>query len=473
MPDSRTNSSVAQRLDLHIERVPNRLHRWRRWVTLVCGLVPLAFVAVFTLRGDHTIYLSRPLATSHGPAQADCKNCHRTPWQPLVRLANIDNDVRSVHDQDCQRCHRQSKSDHNPFATAKGVPDCAVCHQEHRGSKRLTERADEFCVKCHASFEKHPEFALHRAWSPDRQQTESEQMMFRDLLDIAEFGESASDGRGARWIDKTALHFNHKDHLKPLNAVWDKHSDTSSSPTTVQLQCHDCHRPDAAGSYMLPIVFEEHCMKCHPLRFSGKLSDQALPHEKPDIVHGVLRDRLMAYANEHPDELLGVAGETPSRLPNKPSRPSPKDTWSWVEEELRRIESAVFQSDAVTGPAPKNNACQKCHLTSVNEAGFGFEIVSPKIPPRWLAHSRFDHDRHRDVACIECHHVERGATSRESTSLESTSVQDILMPKLEVCQNCHGATRTLPTERYGRKNCVECHQYHHVHESNTADAKSP
>jgi len=478
MPDSRTNSSVAQRLDLHIERVPNRLHRWRRWVTLACGLVPLALVAVFTLRGDHTIYLSRPVATSHEPAQADCKGCHRTPWQPLVRLVSIDNQVRSVQDKDCQHCHWQSKSDHNRFAMTKGVPDCAVCHQEHRGLKRLTERADEFCIKCHAPFEKHPEFALHRAWSPDRQQTEINEIMFRHLLDIAEFGESASDSRGARWLDKTALRFNHKDHLKPLNAVWNEHSDSSSSPTTVQLECNDCHQPDATGSYMRSIVFEDHCMSCHPLRFSSKLSDQPLPHEKPEIVHGVLRDRLMDYVRQHPEEAIGSHVETPSRLPNKPSQPAPKEVWSWVEEELRLIESAVFQTVAGTGTLPKNNACQRCHITSgdasTNEkgSGFGFQIVSPNIPTRWLAHSRFDHGRHRDVACIECHHVERDAQPLECTSLESTSVADILMPKLEVCQNCHGTTRGLPTKRYGRKNCLECHQYHHVPESNAADAQS-
>lgn len=466
MPDSRTNSSVAERLELQLERVPNHLHRCRRWVTFACGIVPLLFIAVFTFKGDHTIYLSRPVATGHEPAQADCKSCHRTPWQPLVRLARIDNDVRSVHDQDCQQCHRHSKHDHNPFAIAKGVPDCAVCHQEHRGFQRLTEHADDFCVKCHASFEQHPEFAVHRAWPPD-QQSPSDEMMFRELLEIAEFRGSTSGDQDARWIDKTALHFNHKDHLQPLNAVWDKQADTSASPTTVQLECSNCHQPDATGSYMRPIVFEQHCQQCHPLKFSGKLSDQPLPHETPNIVRGVLRDRLMAHVREHPEAMLDSSAETPSRLPNKPLQPTPKDQWTWVEEELRLIETAVFQTAPGAGTSPKNNACQKCHMTSAAESGSGFQIISPNIPTRWLAHSRFDHGRHRDLACVECHHVERGAKS-----LQSVSVQDILIPKLEVCQNCHGAARTLPTERYGRKNCVECHQYHHDHESINADAQS-
>ena len=467
MPDSRTNPSVAERLDLHIDRVPNRMHRCRRWVTLVCGILPLLFVAVFTLRNDHSIYLSRSVATSHEPAQADCKSCHQTPWQPLVRLASVDNSVRSVHDKDCQRCHHQSKNDHNPFAMAKGVPDCAVCHQEHHGFERLTEHSDDFCIKCHASFEKHPEFAVHRARSPEPQQTESDAMMFRELLRIAEFRELAT-GDEAKWIDKTALRFNHKDHLKPLNAVWDKQTDTSESPTTVQLQCGNCHEPDATGSYMRPIAFEQHCQQCHPLRFSGKLSDQPLPHETPDVVHGVLRDRLMAYANEHPEEVLSSSDGTRSRLPNKSSHPVPKDRWSWVEEELQRIETSVFQTVPGDATSPKNNACQKCHLTSSDDSAAGFQIIPPQIPTRWLTHSRFDHGSHRDVTCVECHHVASG-----DKSLESVSVQDILLPKLEVCQNCHGRARTLPTQRYGRQNCVECHQYHHVLESNTTDARTP
>lgn len=464
MPDSRTNPSVVERLDLHIDRVPNRLHRCRRWITIVCGLVPLIFVAVFTLQGDHTIYLSRPVATSHKPAQADCNSCHQTPWQPLARLTRLDNNVRSVHDSDCQRCHHQSKNDHNPFAMTKGVPDCAVCHQEHRGFQRLTEHSDDFCVKCHASFDKHPEFAVHRSWSPDQPQTESAEMMMRELLTIAEFRESTT---GSQWRDKSALRFNHKDHLKPLNAVWDKQADTDASPKTVQLQCSNCHQPDATGSYMRPIVFEEHCQQCHPLRFSGKLSDQPLPHENVDVVHGVLRDRLMIYADQHPDEVAGSSDSTRSRLPNKSSTATPKDKWRWVEDELRLIETSVFQSVAGETTTPKNNACQKCHLTTNDDSAAGFQIIPPRIPTRWFAHSSFDHAKHRDVACIDCHHVASGAKA-----LESVSVEDILMPKLEVCQNCHGATRTLPTQRFGRQNCVECHQYHHVHESNSADARS-
>ncbi|MEX0818606.1 MAG: cytochrome c3 family protein [Pirellulaceae bacterium] len=468
MPDSRTNPSVAERLDLHLERVPNRLHRCRRWLTFVGGVVPLLFVAVFTFKGNHTIFLSRPVATSHEPAQADCKSCHRTPWQPLVRLARLDNGVRSVYDKDCQRCHHHSKSDHNPFALTKGVPDCVVCHQEHRGWQRLTERADDYCVKCHEPFEKHPEFAVHRAWSPDRPHTESEAWMLRELLNVAEFRESTNDDREARWVDKTALHFNHKDHLKPLHTVWDKQADTDSSRTTVQLQCSDCHQADASGAYMRPVVFEQHCQQCHPLRFSGKLSDQPLPHEKPEVVHGVLRDRLMAYAKEHPEEILGSPTEAGSRLPHKPFRLAAKDRWSWVEDELRLIETSVFQAVPGDASGPKNNACQKCHLTTGDDSSAGFQIVPPNIPERWLTHSRFDHRSHRRVACVACHHVAPGATS-----LESVSVEDILMPKLEVCQNCHGATRALPTERYGRKNCVECHRYHHDHESHPADAQLP
>lgn len=464
MPDSRTNPSVAERLDLHIDRVPNRLHRCRRWVTIACGLVPLAFIVAFTLQGNYTIYLSRPVATSHELAQADCKSCHQTPWQPLVRLASLDNNVRSVHDKDCQHCHHQSKNDHNPFAITKGVPDCVVCHQEHRGFRRLTEHSDDFCVKCHASFEKHPEFAVHRAWSPDQPQTESDEMMMRELRTIAEFRETTT---GSQWRDKSALRFNHKDHLKPLNAVWDKQTDNEASPKTVQLQCNSCHQPDATGSYVRPIVFEEHCQQCHPLRFSGKLSDQPLPHEEVDVVHGVLRDRLMTYADEHPVEVVGSSGPPLSRLPNKSSAPAPKDKWRWVEDELQLIETSVFQSVAGDATTPKNNACQKCHLTTNDDSVTGFHVVPPNIPMRWLSHSRFDHASHHNVSCIECHHVVSGAKS-----LESVSVEDILMPKLEVCQNCHGATRTLPTQRFGRQNCVECHQYHHVHESHSADARS-
>jgi len=140
MSDQRTNQAVAERLELQLERFPNPLHRRRRWFTLAGGLLPLILVGIFVARGDHTIFLSQPVAESHQHFQSDCQTCHRTPWQPLIRLTSPA--ARSVRDQDCHQYHDQRKHDHNAKAMSKGVPDCAECHQEHRGAIPLTDQAD-------------------------------------------------------------------------------------------------------------------------------------------------------------------------------------------------------------------------------------------------------------------------------------------------------------------------------------------
>jgi predicted CXXCH cytochrome family protein len=70
-------------------------------------------------------------------------------------------------------------------------------------------------------------------------------------------------------------------------------------------------------------------------------------------------------------------------------------------------------------------------------------VVPPRIPARWLPHSRFDHGAHRPVACTECH-----------AAATSTETRDVLLPRVETCRECH-----LP-EGGARSGCVECHRYH-------------
>ena len=66
---------------------------------------------------------------------------------------------------------------------------------------------------------------------------------------------------------------------------------------------------------MQPIAYEQDCKKCHPLSVqlvakkfaSGKLEDavtrfnkEPAPHREPEIVRGVLRERLLKFVQENP-----------------------------------------------------------------------------------------------------------------------------------------------------------------------------
>jgi NAD-dependent dihydropyrimidine dehydrogenase PreA subunit len=457
------------------------------------------FVAVYAVRNDQTIYHARPVSTGHQLWRNDCKKCHKTPWQPLVRLTTLDNNVRSVREQDCHQCHLQRSDDHHKVASAESYPDCAACHREHQGNKRLAEVADRFCLDCHRdlstkhagrgsfvagvdSFDLHPSFAIHRTWPEDPRATDvapgdfpGEAHGARDIVELKEL-----DGKW-KWVDKVALEFSHKTHLeRHLKRLGAQPADENTANELKKLDCADCHQPDAAGDYIKPIVYEDHCASCHPLKFSSKLvgagQDESVPHEKVEIVRGVLRDRLMENAGQLPNSQA-----TSPRLPNKRPRTRQAE-WELVEEQLRLIETAVFQKP-LADEFPKNNACQKCHQVERAKGKEGqvsplsFEITPPKIPQRWLPHSRFRHDRHRELTCVYCHHT-RSAEQEilqgrlTSITLESETVQDVLMPSMQICQQCHGEQRGSAVAGRARSGCVECHQYHHEHDSQGAVGRS-
>jgi hypothetical protein len=238
---------------------------------------------------------------------------------------------------------------------------------------------------------------------------------------------------------------------------------------------------------MQPIVYEKHCRDCHPLRFSRRLAlagaadptdhDYNLPHEKPEIVRGVMRERLIAdYARRHAGAPLQSQPKLDSRLPNRKPPPS-QQQWDWVEEELGGLETAFFRMPTSDGAAHPGNACLKCHESGLvaPNASAAFTIRPPGIPTRWMPHSRFRHDRHLNINCIECHQSRGGeavaaGASSQANLLGSNTVQDILMPNMEKCQTCHGATSgSLAGFRPARKNCTECHAYHHVHRAEAAE----
>jgi len=450
VPDLRTNQAVAERLDLQLERWSNPLLRQRRWATLAAGILPLIILAVFAARQNQTIFWSRSLSTGHHLIEHDCQKCHQSRWQPLARLSKLDNTVRSVRDEDCRSCHHQRGDDHGQLPDTVQAPACAACHCEHRGVTHLSNVADAFCIRCHGSqaptairrevvdidsFQTHPEFAVHRL----------------------------------NQRDDTALKFSHSGHLRPLLVPWDERGDDAATVRKRQLTCHDCHQLDSSGEYLRPVTYEEHCATCHPLRFSAKTAaHEPLPHATPEIVHGVLRDRLMAYAREHRDEVSGESAAGPPRLPNKqPRHGDAQDEWTWVEEELRVVESEVFHN-------PIKNGCLKCHIEAASEtrpeSSLGFAVVPTKIPTRWLPNSRFRHDRHATLACVVCHHTPdaKGDVLRPTGSpirFDSDSVQDCLIPSLDICRACHGGQGATRSAGRARGDCVECHRYHHRDEA--------
>jgi hypothetical protein len=125
---------------------------------------------------------------------------------------------------------------------------------------------------------------------------------------------------------------------------------------------------------------------------------------------------------------------------------APAATAAWVAEQLTAAENVLFGT--------KGEGCQKCHKYDPDaKPATGLpEVVPPRLPARWLPHSRFDHGPHRPVACVECHKAS-----------VSSKTDDVLLPGIETCRECHrprGGART---------GCVECHRYHDKGKERDAD----
>jgi hypothetical protein len=288
-----------------------------------------------------------------------------------------------------------------------------------------------------ASFAKHPEFL---PW--DKLLAKDHPRVTAGTLPVQE--------QGGKWQDRTQLRFNHAKHLVAVG-VWTVPPTTGTAKDHAahadreQLDCRDCHQADAAGEYMLPINYEQHCSGCHKLWTSEKLAVPGpLPHEKLELVLSTVRERLMQFAEAHPEQITGE--REPPLLPNKQPEIAAKDKWDYVEGQLAAEKQRLFASI--------ERGCTYCHIADSQKPG---AILPPNMPQRWFPSSRFNHAQHAELSCVACH-----GEAGETTKLTSQATSDILMPKLQTCQACHSA-RPATGKLSVRAHCVDCHDYHAPH----------
>jgi predicted CXXCH cytochrome family protein len=477
-----THPSIAERCDIDVPQRPESpLRRWRRLVTWLMAPLALLFLGSFEVRRDHKVYRAGPLSTLHENAKTqagtllknDCRACHSQLGQPALRVLTGNDAVRSVQDKDCRACHEKRQThDHNALMITGNVRDCVMCHREHRGKSQLSQVAVALCAECHTdlktttgvnnfarhtpSWEEHAEFAVFRPISPGHPNLEQPgpDHLVHQLAEYI----------NGQWRDRAHLRFNHRLHLPPEGILtpWDyKHEKEEGSAAAKVgsyrklLTCGSCHVTDEGGVYMKPIDFERHCQDCHPLSFSQQL-DGPLPHGSPlqfvlEYAGGRLRDDQRKFPAGVSDEESDVP-----RLPNKP--PAAAAAAARAAAEMNVLHSV-------------KQGCGRCHVTP-EPAGEADEFKLPKLPNRWMPHSRFRHDKHHEYACIICHNPDHlnssgelvmatNAASVKERTLNSADTADILMPPIEVCHKCHGTktvARRWPVE--ARSDCIECHYYH-------------
>jgi len=299
----------------------------------------------------------------------------------------------------CQECHGGRPHHKEQPST----PSCLSCHSEHRGGEMLTAVANQRCVRCHADLK-----------TRDGQTTRFERKVTDFAQDHPEFAISVRAGseekrvrlsdKGARQADSAKIKLNHELHLKP---------GLEGAKGAVRLFCKDCHAPARDGMRMAPVSYQSHCKECHELKFDPQLSGRVVPHASPEIVDAYL---VRTYA-----EVQGQKGAAVSR-------------------EVRQVEARLFES-----------LCKECHEMNLESRPLA-AVQQPDIPETWFQHARFPHQSHRILECVSCH-------ARVSRSRRT---RDVLLPGIEVCQNCHRKAEPgwFLQEAAAPTACVACHAYH-------------
>ena len=432
MPRTRTTKKLAQRIDLGYFKRPSPLRQWRMWLSIAAPALAICWIAWYAVRSDARVYSAGSLAPAHAVFTKQCTACHDS---------RLGFSVEKVNDQKCLACHDGPVH----HAAQTFTPSCESCHAEHRGAIRLAAASDSNCTQCHSnlmtrgnggdivrkisSFESdHPEFAVLRSGRPD----------------------------------PGTIQLNHYRHLQP-NLI-------GPNGRRVQMVCTDCHRSaaDAAGpwpygdaksqagtpakkldanengsgagmyipsrAYMVPATCTKTCAACHSLQFDKRLPD-AVPHDKPEVIHPFVLAKLQAYIATHPADLR--VPRDPSR--DLPEKPIPADyrlltPSQWVAERTAEDEQLLWRK-----------TCKECHTLTFGKGAELPKIAPANITSRYMPHANFNHSQHGLVDCTTCHAA--AATSEQSS--------DVLLPTIATCRACHHSGSEAAESR-----CFECHTYH-------------
>jgi hypothetical protein len=354
-------------------------------------------------------------------------------------------------DQSCLNCHA-GRNFHQPNTTRDH--SCSACHREHQGDGRMKPPESTQCASCHndaatmqASDQKAQGIPADRFDPPN----DTGLIVFhpgRPKEGRATVFASFSGGHPEFQFlrqhlrDPDTLKFNHQKHLTGAIPHLNSHP----------LECADCHRPDAAGKYFQRINFDNHCLPCHSLQFDAQNPDLAIPHGDTSAVRTFLRTLPAQY-----DALAQSRGITRKR-----------DIEKFVNDQLNRLRRQISSGENLEheifytadpskplvtaantlSPATLSSSrarfagCAYCHEVRTGSGDTPI-VASPRIPDRWLPGGSFNHSKHTNLSCTECH-----------AAAKSRATSDILLPSKSECTNCHSPQGGMS------ETCSVCHTFH-------------
>ncbi|MBM3600202.1 MAG: hypothetical protein FJX35_18520 [Alphaproteobacteria bacterium] len=362
-----------------------------------------------------TAWNSGEISNAHKFFSGDCGACHQKAFVP-------------VEDKACIACHKtiEQHADPKSFQMADLHKfGCQSCHKEHEGSHPIVLSNQQFCVQCHESLATlAPKTALLNTADFGRAHPE-----FRPSV-VTGPGEIKRVSLADKPQERSGLIFPHDKHLVPEGV--------RSPNGRMKMDCGHCHVPEPGGRLMMPVKMEPMCDGCHLLKFEPTRLDWVLPHGRPAdvirLVRGLYDGLALRGGVEDPAAPAAVR-----RRPGTPlSEPERLDALAWAEKRSNDMMPIVFG----------RTVCGACHVAKPDTATPGsFVIEKPQVAQRWLPKGAFPHDRHATMVCGDCHQATKSASS-----------EDVLLPPIAVCQNCH--TGAASASNKISSTCVSCHKFH-------------
>ncbi len=387
------------------------------------ALIPTVHAAKPVWPTDH-VWIPGPSSTAHAFFQNDCARCHQKPFE-------------QVRNEACLDCHK-GLHHHAEDARWASLPvfaqaQCEDCHEEHKGQARLVDTHNTLCTSCHAN----PQQKFSGIDIEAAQDFSEHHPTFRPR--VARYDASVREFRFITVNDKQPQELHSDTNFIYPHDVHLKAEGIKSPSGNKVLKCAGCHEIDSSGVSFKPIDMQRHCAECHRLDFDPDAPDRTVPHGSEAQAIQTIRDYFARVA------LAGgvIKPDAPAvvQMIRKPGeqldRPSAQIALAWADQQADQTIDEIFDK----------RICGYCHIVErTGDLALPFRVTPIQLQTRIFPHGDFSHAAHKQEKCTSCHAAE---TSKHS--------EDLLMPELKRCRDCHGDPGA---DSKVQSYCTECHGFH-------------
>ena len=423
-----------------------------------------------------------------------CESCHqqqggREIWQHVRRLAghkvHFESDSTPLKDLTCVKCHG---AEVHRFIPSVRACEQSGCHEKQTiklaGMAKLPEIT---CVTCHAFTADLPglatrDSAVHALVPTYKQCLSCHEMKGRPAG--FKLNKDPHNGSCGSCHDPHA-------HTKAAGAqvaCASCHQDLAKSAfhtgvnhRRIQTQCLTCHAPHAAS------VDASDCVACHNEARKRGLFKAPLPFDTAAVLRKRVVPGPVSLAPDRPEGPVGKGDALPDpeepRVRASPAPLAAADSFPHVRHRSLpcltcHLVNRPGPGGGLTFKAPRGcdlchhqavlagkveaKDCSRCHraeaLTAAKPVGLLVKVGSHAAVSRPVG---FKHERHRELACAQCH---RPPETAPPDSVKScTACHDQHHTARRDCLQCHNTpgTRTAHT-RATHEGCAACHTPAHV-----------